>query len=119
MPADIIEFPSAWTPHGLRQADIAELHHCARVMPGVVVTSSYDGDCSRLWLCFPRAVPAPAFGFARRDGLVYIAARGLAPGCPDCERQTPFASITAAVAELMAALNEIRPAWWTSGPPAA
>lgn len=119
MPADIIEFPSVSAPHGLSGADIAELHRRTGLMPGVVITSSYDGDRSRLWLCFPGPVPPPAFGFARRDGLIYIAARGLAPGCPDSERVAPFASVAAAVTELMAAIQEIQPEWWTPGPPTA
>jgi hypothetical protein len=114
VPAEVIEFPSASPRHGLSQADIAELQHGAGQIPGAVLDPSYEGDRSRLWLRFsgPRAEQSPVFGFARRQGLVWIKARRLGPDFPDGGLEKPFASGAAAIMSLLEAIQEIQPEWW-------
>lgn len=95
-------------PHGMSRADVAELQQHAELMPGAVIDPCYDGDRSRLWLRFagPRAGRPPVFGFARRQGLIWIIARRLGPVCPDSEGEAPFASVAAAMMGLLDAIQE-------------
>jgi hypothetical protein len=121
VPAEIIEFPRAPAPHGLSRADIAELQHGADQIPGAALDPSYEGDHSRLWLRFsgPRAGLAPVFGFARREGLIWVVARRLGPDFPDGGQETPFASGAAAIMSLLEAIQEVQPEWWPPDPSVA
>jgi hypothetical protein len=105
----------------LSQADIAELQHGADQIPGAVLDPCYEGDRFWLWLRFsgPRAGQSPVFGFARRQGLIWIVARRLGPDFPDSGREAPFASGAAAIMSLLEAIQEARPEWWPPDPSAA